>query len=55
MGHEELLVAVVVRGGLWGRSVRGGWQLEAILSDERRICHLAQGKKEKKNRKNKKK
>ena len=39
VGHEELVVAVVVGCGLWGRSVCGGWQLEAILSDERRICH----------------
>ena len=49
VGHEQLVVAVVVGSGLWGRSVCGGWQLEAILSDERGICHRV--RKEKKKRK----
>jgi len=39
VGHEEVVVAVVVGGGLWGGGVCGGRELEAILSDERRICH----------------
>jgi hypothetical protein len=45
--HEELVVAVVVRGRLWRRSVCWGGQLEAILSDERRICHRVAKKREK--------
>ena len=48
VGHEQLVVAVVVGSGLWGRSVCGGWQLEAILSDERGICHRVRKREKKK-------